>query len=367
MVDANNKEVVQEVLPSSFPVPFTLEAFRQDITEVFFYQMRTLAQMTDPKTALRILNIEIEDDRYENDIYDQDNSATDVGVTYDHIRNTTFAVALERLYEYAFYGKWDINAESMGDEGIYMWASGIVCDALRSDVAGIWGAFGWNIESHAKRCVLVAETANARNILEGGENFHHFNDGIKRELDDTDDECEGVLTIKQMALLSGMEEMSIRAAANPKRANQLVTVTEYGGTRVKCDVAKVWLESKGRYVNITFFKGQGDLDLAKRKFTSYYDIWLVLTERCKSISERDGDEVTSLKLKSLGVLVMFDLKKTQSKCFREKLINEKMMHDLAEVLELPTELFVLRAKELVANQMLVEVENQLRNASNLSH
>lgn len=357
MTNIKNKIPDQEEVSRSFPVPFTLEEFQKDITEVFFYQMRTIALITDPKTAFRVLNIEIKDDEY--DIYDQDNSATDLGVTYDHIRNTTFATTLERLYEYAFYGKWDTNAESMGDEGVYMWASGIVCDALRSDVAEIWGAFGWDIESHAKRCVLVAETANARNTLEGGEIFHNFYNGTKRELTGDD-----VLTIRQMALLSGMEEMSIRAAANPKRANPLITITEDGGTRVACDVAKSWLESKGRYVPITFYRSKGDLDLTKRKFLNYFDMWLALNDCFLKLSDLVGIETLTTKLNAIGLSVLPSIQGVHLEITEENFANESLMHSLAEILELPAVLLALRAKELNANQMLENVEKQLRYVIN---
>lgn len=356
-----NKTSAQEDIYSTYPVPFKLEIFRQDITEVFFYQMRIIAQMTDPKTALKILSIETEDDGYIDDIYDPDNSAADVGLIYDHIRNTTFAAALERLYEYAFYGKWDLNAESMGDEGIYMWVSGIVCDALYSDTTANWNAFGWDIESHAKRCVLVAETANARNTLEGGERFHHFSKiGTKSDIASDDD----VLTIRQMALLSGMEEMSIRSAANPKRANPLNTFTDEGGTRVKLDVAKAWLQSKGRYLAITNYRSEGTLDLTKRKFSNYYDLWLALNEQFLKISDRDGVEPLTIKLKAIGLMNLPSIKSFHTQTSIDNLSNEKLMHALAKILELPPELLALRTKELVANQILVDVEKQLRIAVN---
>lgn len=360
MENIKNKTMAQEALSSSFPVPFTLDEFRKDITEVFFHQVRTIGLMTKPQTAMSILNIDIKEDDYRDAVCNPDYDASESGVTYEHIRNTDFAVALERLYEYAFFGRWDLNAESMEDAGYYMWVSGIVCDTKYSDTTENWGAFGCAIDNYAKNCVLVAETANARNTLEGGERFHHFSKGSSRSEIATDD----ALTIRQMALLSGMEEMSIRSAANPKRANPLNTFTEDGGTRVKLDVAKAWLKAKGRYVPISYYRSESEIDLTKRKFSSYLEIWLALNAQSLKISDRDGYQYLSQKFASIGLTFEQTMNGARLDISEEKYDDEQLIRSLAEILELPAELLVLRCKELVTCQLLADVEKQLRNAIN---
>jgi len=104
-----------------------------------------------------------------------------------------------------------------------------------------WLLRGSNAGLAIFRCRQVVDLANARNILEGGESyFPYFSPNNMADSNDG-------LVIRQMALLAAMEEMSIRAAANPKRANPLKTIVEGKNTVILIADARAWLESKGLY------------------------------------------------------------------------------------------------------------------------
>jgi hypothetical protein len=346
-----------ETNTSGFPVPFTLDEFRKDIVEVFFQHVRTIAWITDPKTAWKITGLDASGEM--NDILSPERSGSELGLTYEQIRTTPFASALEHMYGFAFFGRRDASAESMEYESYYMWLADLVCDAMYGNVSMQWDSYGLDITDRASRCVLVVETANARNVLEGGEAFSYFSNGPARG-DSVG--FDGSLTIRQMALLSGMEEMSIRSAANPKRANPLKTHTEDGGTRVNIEVAKEWLQSKGRYVPITLFYSASDVDLTKRRFSDFQEIWFALNARFLMIAGRDGETNIEANLAEIGLEVKSGFSGRYLDIDDSSYANDQMVRSLAQTLELPADLLVLRCKELVTSQQLADIEKQLRQA-----
>ncbi|MGH8785980.1 MAG: hypothetical protein ACREYA_12965, partial [Cupriavidus necator] len=169
------------------------------------------------------------------------------------------------------------------------------------------------------------------------------------------------LTVRQLALLAGMEEMSIRAAANKNRANALKTISEDGRTRFELDVAKEWLRSKGRYVPITRYQSEGDIDLAKRRFANPEELWQVLNARLQFLSRsEDGGELAS-RIGDLGLSLVPSNAIGQSFAVEEaQMRDHKAMMALANVLRLPGDLLVLRMREALARAELSSVEQSLR-------
>lgn len=343
---------------TSFPVSLTREAFRAAVLDVFLHYIRTISWITDEKTAWAIAGLPAPNDPFS--IFDPDDGAAELGLTYEHIRRTDFARAMEHLYEFGFLGRLDESAESMVYESYYTWVSAIVCDAASGYVALEWDSYGASICDSARSCVLVAELANARNMLEGDESFF-----IGLRVGSAKDKAVGdeSLTVRQMALLSGMEEMSIRAAANPKRANALQTHIEDGGTRIAFDVAKAWLQSKGRYVPITRYWSAGEVDLAKRRFTNPGALIEALDARREMIAARDGAEQLNDRLAGLGVPVEKEVDRNYWNIDEPNLHDESLMRTLAELLKLPGDLLVLRTREMLAIQQLSQIERQLREAT----
>lgn len=337
----------------SFPVPFTLEKLKGAILDVFLHHIRTIAWMTDVQTAWRVTGLQ---SPAPASLLDPDEGPAELGLTYEHIRKSDFAYAMEHLYEFAYFGKLDESAEPMIYESYYMWVSAIVSDAATGYVALEWDSYGAPICNSAQICVLVAELANARNMLEGGESFfNNFGARYAKEPVVGDES----LTVRQMALLAGMEEMSIRAAANPKRANPLRT-HEDSGTRIAFDVAKSWLQSKGRYVPITRYRSTSDIDLANYQFTSSAALIDALEARRDYVCTRDGEEALNERLATLGISEEKTSTHTHWDAIKHNLRNESLMRALAAILELPADLLVLRVQETLAIEQLSQIERQLR-------
>lgn len=341
----------------SFPISLTKEAFQAAVVDVCLHYIRTIAYIADEKAAWGVLSLPVPDGA---SVFDPDDSARELGLTYEHIRNIAFARAMEYLYEFAFFGRRDENAETMFYESYYMWVSDLACDAARGYVALEWDSYGGAICDSARKCVQVAELANARNTLEGGESFFNSFPGSSAKDETVDD---GSLTIRQMSLLSGMEEMSVRAAANPKRANPLQTHKEAGGTRIAFDVAKTWLQSTGRYVPITRYWSDGDIDLAKRRFSNSRALIDALNARRETITLRDGAQELNDRLGALGIPVEKEIDRNYWNIDEPHLRDEGLMRNLAELLDLPSDLLILRAKEVLTIQQLSQIERQLREAT----
>ena len=243
----------------AFEIPFPLESFQSNILEVFFFYMRTIGWLAGADVAWRIAGKVKAPDADPNKMFDPDSTAASLGLTYNDIHRTPYARSLERLYQYAYFGRLDASAGAIEFDSEYTWIAAIVNDAARSEMSNLWALHGKAIGKSASNCLEVVELANARTILEGDKAFKLLEGGSSNK-----DDLIGVskLTIRQMALLSGMKEMSIRAAANPERPNALKTIVSGAkNTFVVPAVAKAWLQSKGLYVRIDREWSEGEFDL----------------------------------------------------------------------------------------------------------
>lgn len=356
---AENKKLTETLTDTSsvnnFPVPFTLDALRQDILFLYFQQVRTMGWMAGSDAVWKLIDRKA--GVAEQACFDPDTNPKDIEFEYSEIASTEFAMSIEQMYQYAYFGIQDESKESMDDESIHTWISAVLSDLANSRVADVWEAYGVTTVDAAKRCLEVAELANARRVLEGAsDNFFYFG-GTGKDDDSTGFEA---LTIRQMALLAGMEEMSIRAAANPKRANPLPTYSDEGRTRIAVDVAKSWLESKGRYVAIKRTFSSGEIDLTKRRFKSLEDLIETINARIHMIRRRDN---TDRKVANLLFDAQVMLKGEHG--FSE--LNIDLIRDdhakveiLAEALEFDSKLLGIRIREALANEELAKVDLELR-------
>ncbi|WP_454754539.1 hypothetical protein [Cupriavidus necator] len=345
---------VTSQLATGFLSPPPIEVLRQDLVEMYLFQLGNLAWMVGEQAVHRVLQR-----TPGTAVLSLGGDAAEFGLTYDDIRGTDLAVEMERLYHYAYFGRLDDSAEFMGEESIYNWLTAILFDIQQSQTAAFRSNYYQRktLES-AHRCVLIAELANARNILEGGESFFHFSRANTKDEAAFDDR----LTVRQLALLAGMEEMSIRAAANPKRANVLKTITEDGRTRFELDVAKEWLRSKGRYIPITRYQSENDIDLTKRRFADPKELWELLNARLHFLSRSEDESELVSKVVDLGLSLVPDGTGGQSFAVEEaQMRDSNTMKALANVLRLPGDLLALRMREALARAELSAVEQGLRD------
>lgn len=348
---------------SKVTVP-TPEQFQKDVLEVFLFHVRAMAFMTaddrgEARAAWALTGAPQLRDGV--DLFSPDLEAADLGLTYDHIRSSRLAKVLESLYQFAYLGRLETSLlDPMEGGTIYSWITSLVADAARGFVNDEWDGFGGD-RGGAERCYLTAEIANARSVLEGNEPFHFFGHFGK---DKDDSVAYGALTVRQLALLSGMEEMSIRAAANPKRATPLKTYNDQGRTRIALDVAKSWLESKGRYLPIVRVNSTAAVDLTKQRFASVHAFRNMIDEQyVRLLSDDNTATRVARKLKAAG-LIWKDgqVWRPGPRDLEPDFADEGTASALANVLDLPADLLVLRAREAIATEQLARTQRQLEQA-----
>lgn len=344
---------------SGFPVAFTVEAFQRDVLTLYVQQVRAMAWMvggtsTKLPLLLQTLGKALSDPI---DIYFPEYEVEQLELSWADIADTDFAQGLWNMYQYAYFGIYDASLDPMDYETVYTWLSALLFDFKESTFLDEWESYGAEGKHSARRCLEVAELANARRILETGTGFSYLlSAGTTKGEDSVGDKQ---LTVRQMALLAGMEEMSIRAAANPKRANPLPTFSDEGRTRIAVGAAKAWLQSKGRYVPIRYQYQSGDIDLAKRKFSNFDDLTNVITDRqlfLAADSEKRGHPIGT----RIGEL---EAKHGCAWVDRRAFSSPEFVSDLADLLEFPASLFALRVREALAKEELAAVERALRNTT----
>lgn len=330
---------------SAFPVPFTLEQLREDILDIYLLQLRNLSLFTSREKGSEFAGV---------DLYELDSggtSARELGLSYEGIQDANFAKAMEQQYSYAFFGIDNRLSEPMQCETPHTWVAALLSDLKTSAIADEREAYGATLNVH--RCVHACELANARKILEGECGFYTFDRAWGDEDNNTSDGAGGALTIHQMALLSGMEEMSIRTAISRPSANQLSAFKEDRRTLVKIADAKEWLIAKARYVSVSILdKGGQALDLEKTSFNRPSDFAFAISSHVRFLTETQPHSDIRGKLdrlKSAG-LDFFD---------RNFLLNSELMERAAVILGLPETLLVLRAKEAVLKHDLAEISHSL--------
>jgi len=333
--------------PTSLEVPFSLDALREDILNVFLLYVRNIAWMTDQETAWTLTKAPFPAD---GSLMNPEENIFTLGLTWNHISNTSFAQCMEHLYDFAFYGRIDGNFEEIGRESQFEWIAYLVFDAIEGNSAHDWSEYGFEIYKPLERCVFVIELANARRMLDGYECFCYRKN---------DDFAEDYLTVRQLALLSGMEEMSIRAAANPKRANPLKTVSDNGRTRIEIAVAEEWLKSKNKFIPITVYWPDAEIDLTKKGFKDLEDLNHMLNSRYKSLCVTKDCNNINKKLGAIGIETGIGVEPYL--LIDENLFNGKpFVYALAEIFSFPQKLFLIRVQEVLTIEMQRMVQKELK-------
>lgn len=339
--------------------PFPLSQLQEDLAEVFFHHLQNIGRLVDADAAWALISKEpLEALPFQ--FLNPEATAKGVGFTFSMIAHTNFAQSMINLYNYAYLGRLDKTLQKPEGESEYVWYTTLCCDVADGATGLERIDYGSDVSAHASQCVQVAETANARNMLEGEEPFYYFH-GKDSSID-----FDG-LTIRQLALLAGMEEGSVRAATNPKRAKPLVTFKSGNSTLVNFEVAKEWLADKGRYIPVTYFRSSTEIDWNSEEIDGVAQFNSLLTQHVSNvlnqIEQSKADELLA-NLAKLGTPVDFSAGFFSGKPLsltEEKMRDEALMHALAQVVQISPEIFVLRAKEtaLVSDLERVMKERKL--------
>lgn len=130
------------------------------------------------------------------------------------------------------------------------------------------------------RCQEVIDLAMARHFLDEG--CHVFDAG---------EHLLYHLTLRQVALLSGLDEKTVRNLANRKAKNHLPTVNLNGRTYVDGNIASEWLVARG-FKQTMVLDNNVDRDISRAGFYSLEDIGQYVKVR-RELTERAITEVAS--------------------------------------------------------------------------
>ena len=335
----------QQAPAPTFPVPFTLEQLREDMADIYLQQLRTLALFApEPKVHefAGKLGAEIPT------LFDTTFGAKDYELAYEDIEGSEFAQTLEWQYQLGILGL-DLGPRAfMAMDTSHTWVAAHLMDVLSSEYA----AWMEMLRAPVERCLLTCRLANARHVLEGGEDFLPY-------ASDGDDGCkvEGALTVRQVALLAGMEEMSVRTAMSRKGPNQLASFKEGRRTLIRIADAKSWLQAKNLYVPLVTPDRLGeDLDLAHTKYADSDSFFGAINNRyAYQVTRSSAEQMRTLKEQIAtkhGLETLNDLQ-------AEHLLREDITNDIAAMLDLPPDLFGLRAREAVLLERLAQTTKAL--------
>ena len=255
----------------------------------------------------------------------------------------------DQLYDFADRAVARVGVRDMCDESVFTYCAAFVYDIGRSHLLHEFHGSGGEYVS-SRRCEQVVALANARLALNDSERF------FQTPGNDTSD---GALTIREMALLSGMTEPSVRNAANPKTANPLVTYQDGRSTYVSLEAAAAWLKSKVKYLEITSALDAGDASVLNRPFESEGDLETYFDSRRANIgvtAERIVDACGPVIARAVEELDLGTL------CAA----NDEGMRALGKLLEADPALLTLRLKEFHLKRLARSIQKEIQQLFEMS-
>lgn len=292
---------------------------------------------------------------HESAFANPDLSPDDLGLSWADVSPTAMAMTMMQLYDYGALALEDGTAENLDNsEGSAAWISRLLYDMRRSTFLSEWdSATAGRAAPSVERCLFIAEAAHARLLLEGGEEGFF----------PTEYEV-GYLTFRQLSLLSGMTEASLRTIAS--RPSGGLTAERRGNNAfIPALHAKEWLKGRNRYAPIRRMSNTGAAPLTDRKHASKDDFIFALVERVSYLVDEIGLEIMQQRLQGS----QFDtVQKTPSGLHAievnvQQLLDRRLMESLGQALDLPPKKFALRAAEAVHSESLRRIEQELIGAT----
>lgn len=363
---------INEETTTGFPVLFTKDEFKSEITDLmllFSYQAQFVFMADSSQQSNAIWRLLSPATESRSGLSSPGCYASDIGLAYSDIEALSMPQTLMELYEYGVQGIQDGNDLDCFD-GYENQVARLCYDINRSEFLKEWDDCGMKgvgkQTKAAERCLYVCELANARLMLEGGQEGFFL-----------DDREEGFLSIRQMSLLSGMTEATIRTLASRDRKSlqtsasesnsQLITTNDGKNTSIAIGDARAWLKSKGRYTPITYRSNRGAEDFTSRKFMSRDEFETAIATRIAYLENTHGKEVIAELVAKSGVVPVLEVAVpsthlTKQVLGEEQLLDAEKMRRLALSLNMHAEMFVLRASEAVMQDKLREIEKALKQA-----
>ena len=359
----NNQEInpyaVTDKYSSEFPVNYTETALKKDIFAIYLETAMSIYMISNEGVASKVVGMILEKTDlvlHECEVMDilmlYDKEDSDPPIAYEDICKTPLVQAMEEFYRFAYLGiqiEEDIPGKYIRTEMIIKgW-----------EMLPERGTFS---DGLLTRCRDMIDLARARDILEQTNVFIDYQIGGDNQ--NEKDRIKDALTIRQMALLAGMEEMSVRAAANPNRANPLITFKGEGGrTLVSIEEAKRWLISKKRYV-IVRDGIYNNMDIQFRLFESLDQLADALQKLYMRKPRWVGDDGCLERsyekvLEKLGFEFETNGNDRIIKIERRNLKDKALVSELEKIFDIKKGVLDLKVEQTLARENLARIEKEL--------
>lgn len=217
--------------------PFTKAEMMDEFREIVFQVARSASFSFGPQAAYRLLFDEVPSNP-ENcfDIYDPEHTAESFGKEFALEQISTYE-AVEQFYDYGLLGIRNMLPLGEGGSNEWTFAYGLIWDAANSFLI-FENTNGTGVTT--MKCLHAARAFFARHIL----------DGQKRTFlpeNEANDPAD-MLTIREVAILSGLDERTVRNATNKNAVNRLDTATVESSIYIPRESAQEWLSTKRGFI-----------------------------------------------------------------------------------------------------------------------
>lgn len=332
--------------------PFTIKQLQEDVCRILLMEARKISQLmfSDKPLKLGALGLITPAD---SNFWDSSATPAEAGLTFDMVEDSDFAMAMLDHYDFAFHAIETRRTEAMRWDSIHTAIGAYVLSLRDSPYAAEWEGEGDDeLPKAIKRCLQVLETSSARLVLEGEEPFYDFAFEPSAQRNEAPSAAE--LTIRQLSMLAGLEEMTLRSVISRKTSPQLVTRKDDRRTYVEVQVAKEWLIAKGKYLPVTRPVFARKLDLNITSFKSVNQLASGLAAHLASMVNDDLSRELCARavIDKYGASDLHDLAVSHAG-------SAEAMRELAVAMQLPAELLRLRAREALLFSQLAETEIEL--------
>jgi len=337
---------------TTLAAPFTIEQLQEDICRILVMEARKLSQLMHEDKPLKLAALGLATPAG-SDFWDASATPAEAGLTFDIVADSTFAKVMLDHYDFAFHAIETGRTEAMRWDSIHTAIGAYVLSLKDSPYAAEWEGEGDDeLPKAIKHCLQVIETSSARLVLEGEEPFYDFAFEPSAQRNEGPSATE--LTIRQLSMLAGLEEMTLRSVISRKTSPQLVTRKDDRRTYVEVQVAKEWLIAKGKYLPVTRPVFARKLDLNITSFKSVNQLASGLAAHLASIVNDDLSVEMSVRavIDTYGALDLDHFALTHAG-------SAEAMRELAVAMQLPAELLRLRAREADLFSQLAETEIEL--------
>ena len=270
-----------------------------------------------------------------------DNNSKTIGRSFS-IKDFEVTRIVEQYYDYGVMGLRDFSLDYVIGATEWTFAYGLIYDMSESFLH-YESCNGVTV--HTDKCMYAAKAFFARLVLDGGERV--YLPGVYLPDD--------VLTLGEMAILSGLDERTIRNATSKNATNRLETTLIDSNIFIPRDAAISWLQSKRAFVPTKIGKERFEVVL-----TSSFTSLIEAGDFVEKVRDSMSINIEELASRLNGLMSKEDIISIES---GNSYANENSLIALGHAIGLDGQLFALRILEATQKKELIELQRRINGFS----